>query len=148
VLALAANASMLARRSPEHARLAWAVTLVALGLAIGAEVYLYYAAGPIAHGGRRAHTALSIAWSVYAAALLAMGFARRNRQLRLAGLGLFGFVAIKLLLIDLAGAPQAYRVLSFLVTGALMIAVSYAYHRLERCQERLVPRAKAQAPHD
>ena len=45
------------------------------------------------------------------------------------GLGLHGFVAINLLLIDLAGAPQAYRVLSFLVTGALMIAVSYAYKR-------------------
>jgi len=134
-LAVAANASMLARRNPEQGRLAWAVALTAFGLAIGAEAYLHYAIDPLVHAGRRAHTALSIAWSAYAAVLLAVGFVRRQRRFRLAGLGLLGCVAIKLLLIDLAGAPQAYRVLSFLVIGALMIAVSYAYHRLERRQE-------------
>ena len=132
-LAIAANAAALGRRAPEHARLAWAAALAGFGVAIGAEAYLHYAAvDPFAHAGRRAHTALSIAWSGYAAALLAIGFLRRRRRFRLAGLGLLGLVAIKLLLIDLAGAPQAYRVLSFLVVGALMIAVSYAYHRLER----------------
>jgi len=36
---------------------------------------------------------------------------------------------------SVAGAPQAYRVLSFLIAGALMIAVSYAYYRFERRQE-------------
>jgi uncharacterized membrane protein len=133
-LAVAANASVLARRSPEHGQLAWAAVVTAFGLAIGAEAYLHYAVDPLAPAGRHAHTALSIAWSAYAAGLLAIGFVRRHRRFRLAGLGLLGFVAIKLLLIDLAGAPQAYRVLSFLVTGALMIAVSYAYHRLERRQ--------------
>jgi uncharacterized membrane protein len=132
-LAIAANAAVIGRRAPEHRLLAWAAALAGFGVAIGAEAYLHYAAvDPFAHAGRRAHTALSIAWSGYAAALLAIGFLRRRRRFRLAGLGLLGLVAIKLLLIDLAGAPQAYRVLSFLVVGALMIAVSYAYHRLER----------------
>ncbi|HWO20508.1 MAG TPA: DUF2339 domain-containing protein [Kofleriaceae bacterium] len=131
--AAAASAAMIGRRDPEQGRLAWITAIVGFGLAIGAEAYLHYAAvDPFAHAGRRAHTALSIAWSGYAAVLLAIGFVRRRRAFRLAGLALLGLVAVKLLLIDLAGAAQAYRVLSFLVVGALMIAVSYAYHRLER----------------
>jgi uncharacterized membrane protein len=134
-LALAANAAAAARRDPAGGRLAWTAAIAGFGIAIGAEAYLHYsAAEPLAHATRRAHTALSIAWSAYAALLLAIGFARRLRKLRLAGLALLGFVAIKLLLIDLAGAPQAYRMLSFLVAGALMIAVSFAYHRFERRQ--------------
>lgn len=134
-LAVAVNASVLARRSPAHGQLAWAAAVTAFGLAIGAEAYLHYAVDLFAPGGRNAHTALSIAWSAYAAGLLAIGFVRPHRRFRLAGLGLLGFVAIKLLLIDLAGAPEAYRVLSFLITGALMIGVSYAYHRLARRQK-------------
>jgi hypothetical protein len=131
--ALAANAIVLGHRDAGHGRLVWAAALAGFGLAIGAEAYLHYAAADsLAHAPRRAHTALSIAWSGYAAVLLALGFLRSRRPLRLAGLGLLGLVAVKLLLIDLAGAPQAYRVLSFLIVGALMIAVSYAYHRLER----------------
>ena len=135
-LALAANAAVAARRDPALGRLAWAAAIAGFGLAIGAEAYLHYSTfDPPAHASRRAHTALSIAWSGYAALLLAIGFARRRRTLRLAGLALLGTVAIKLLLIDLAGAPQAYRMLSFLVAGALMIAVSFAYHRFERRRE-------------
>ena len=131
--ALAANAIVLGRQDSARGRLVWAAALAGFALAVGAEAYLHYAAADsLAHAGRRAHTALSIAWSGYAAVLLALGFIRRRRRLRLAGLGLLGAVAIKLLLIDLAGAPQGYRVLSFLIVGALMIAVSYAYHRLER----------------
>jgi uncharacterized membrane protein len=131
--AVAANAAVIARRDRDWGRLLWGAAVAGFGVAIGAETYLHFAAlDPLAHAGRRAHTALSIAWSGYAAILLAIGFVRRRRRFRLAGLGLIGLVAVKLLLIDLAGAPQAYRVLSFLIAGALMIAVSYAYHRLER----------------
>jgi uncharacterized membrane protein len=136
VIALAANAAVLGRRDPHLGRLLWAAAITGFGIAIGAEAFLHYAAfDPLSYASRRAHTALSIAWSGYAALLLAIGFVRRRRRFRLAGLALLGLVAIKLLLLDLAGAPQAYRVLSFLVAGALMIAVSYAYHRLERRQE-------------
>lgn len=124
-LALVANGAALARRDPTWGWLSWAVAVVAFGVAIGAEAYLH-------HAGRRAHTALSIAWSGYAGVLLAIGFLRGRRELRLAGLGLLGLVAAKLLLVDLAGAAQAYRVLSFLIAGVLMIGVSYAYHRLEQ----------------
>lgn len=101
-------------------RAAWIVTLSGLGLVIGAEA------------GSQHHALLSIAWAGYAAVLLVIGFLRRNRPLRLGGLGLLGLVAAKLVLHDLADAAPLHRVLSFLVVGVLMIAASFAYHRLER----------------
>lgn len=97
---------------------AWCAVLAGLGAALGAEL--------------RGGFGLSIAWSAYAAALLAIGFALRHRALRLAGLGLLGVVAIKLVIYDLAGVAPLHRVLSFLTVGAVMIAASYGYHRLEQ----------------
>jgi uncharacterized membrane protein len=138
VVASGALAGVVGRRGlAPHARTTWAITLGGLGALVGAEAYLHYAAVDAAaydagDAGRRAHTALSIAWAGYAAALLGAGFARRKSALRIAGLVLLGGVAAKVVVVDLAGAPQLLRVVSFLTIGALMIGASYAYHRLER----------------
>jgi uncharacterized membrane protein len=75
---------------------------------------------------------VSVVWGVYAAGLLAVGFRRRRRPLRLAGLGLFGATALKLVLVDIAGVKQAYRIIAFLVLGLLMIGAAYAYHWVEK----------------
>jgi uncharacterized membrane protein len=136
-LAAGALAVVVTRRDRDRGQLIWAAALSGLGIAIGAEAYLHFAAldgaaVEVARAGRRAQTALSIAWSGYAAVLLAAGFTRGHRALRLAGLGLLGVVATKLVLVDLAGAAPVYRVMSFLIVGALMIAASFAYHRFER----------------
>jgi len=141
VIAISALAVVASRREPTRGRQLWTIAIAGLGVAIGAEAYLHYAAldgvaVELGHPGRRAQTALSIAWAGYAAALLAVGFLRHHRALRLGGLGLLGVVAIKLVVIDLEGAPQIYRVLSFLIVGVLMIGVSYAYHQLERRSSR------------
>jgi uncharacterized membrane protein len=68
-------------------------------------------------------------WALYAVALLATGFRRSVRWLRLAGLGLFGITAAKLVAVDLADVDPVYRALSFLVLGLLLTASSYLYHR-------------------
>jgi len=141
VIASSALAAVTSRRDPTRGRQLWTVAIAGLGVAVGTEAYLHYAAldgvaAELGHPGRRAQTALSIAWAGYAAGLLAIGFLRHHRALRLGGLGLLGVVAIKLVVIDLEGAPQIYRVLSFLIVGVLMIAVSYAYHQLERRSSR------------
>ena len=110
------------RGDRDHGRHLWFITLGGLGILVGAEAYLHYLT----------QTSLSAAWTTYAVALLALGFALRRRALRLAGLAGLGIVATKLVLLDLSGAPPLHRVLSFLSLGALMIVASYAYHRLER----------------
>jgi hypothetical protein len=75
--------------------------------------------------------ALSLVWGLYAVALLAIGFWRRIRELRLAALGLFGVTAAKLLLVDMSWLERIYRILSFVVLGLLMVGASYLYYRVE-----------------
>jgi uncharacterized membrane protein len=75
---------------------------------------------------------LSVVWAIYAVIVLCIGFWRRIRPLRLAALGLLGITAVKLLLVDMSQVQQIYRIVSFLVLGAMMIGASYLYHRLEQ----------------
>jgi uncharacterized membrane protein len=76
--------------------------------------------------------AISLVWGLYAAGALALGFWRRVRALRLCALGLFALTVAKLVLVDLAGIKQLYRIIAFLVLGLLMMGASYLYHRAEK----------------
>jgi uncharacterized membrane protein len=96
---------------------ALAIALIALWALLGAEIAVRVPAAAVG-------AALTVAWAVYALGLLAAGFARAVRWLRLAGLGLLGVAAGKLVLVDLV-----YRALSFLALGLVLTAASYAYHR-------------------
>ncbi len=89
-----------------------------------------------------AHMLLSIVWSLYAVALLIVGFWKRLRPLRLSALGLFGVTSIKLLVVDLAFLKGVYRILSFLVIGLLMIGASYLYHRIEKQLDQQWPEGR------
>jgi uncharacterized membrane protein len=75
---------------------------------------------------------VSIVWAVYASALLAIGFWRELLSIRIAGLLLFGLTALKVVLMDMATVAHIYRIISFFVLGALMIAGAYLYHRVEK----------------
>jgi hypothetical protein len=81
---------------------------------------------------RAGQMSVTVIWGVYAVGLLVIGFWRRLRVLRLAGLGLFALAAGKLVLVDLTGVQDIYRIVSFVALGLLMVAASYLYHRLER----------------
>lgn len=73
--------------------------------------------------------ALSLLWTVYATALIVVGVRRENSAFRWQGLSLFGLVVGKVFLYDLASLERAYRIVSFLVLGALLLAVSFLYQR-------------------
>lgn len=75
---------------------------------------------------------VTCAWSALAAATLVVGFARRWPPVRVIALALFGMTAGKVLLVDLARVGQAYRVLSLVVLGALLLVTSWLYHRRAR----------------
>jgi len=111
----------------------WAGGVLLLVL-LSLEAYLY--AKSIATSAQRARwsaqMAISITWSVFAVAVLAIGFWKRVRAMRLVALGLFGVTALKLVIVDIAHIEQIYRILSFLVLGVLMIGASYLYHRVEK----------------
>jgi len=110
----------------------------ALFLILSADAYLY-ALKTVADPERArwaSQMALSIVWSAYASVVLAFGFWKRVRPARLAALGLFGLTALKLVIVDIAHIEQVYRILSFFILGALMIAASYLYHRVEKRLEQ------------
>ncbi len=101
---------------------------------LSCETYFYFR-GTIADRERAkwvSQMSLSVTWGAYALAILAVGFWRNVRSLRLAALGLFGLTALKLVLVDMAKVQEVYRIVSFLVLGVLMIGTSYLYHRVEK----------------
>jgi uncharacterized membrane protein len=72
---------------------------------------------------------LSAIWTIYATALFSIGLARRRALLRWLGFALFGCTIFKVLVVDLAALNVMYRILSFFVLGAVLVAVSMWYQR-------------------
>jgi uncharacterized membrane protein len=73
----------------------------------------------------------SAAWLAFAGAALAAGLARRREALRRAALAGIGLVAAKVFLSDMAALTGILRALSFLGLGGALIAIGYAYRRLQ-----------------
>jgi uncharacterized membrane protein len=70
------------------------------------------------------------AWFLVAgAALLAAGFRRQSALLRWQGLVLLAVTIFKVFLLDTSTLSRGYRSISFLVLGALLLGVSFAYQR-------------------
>lgn len=83
--------------------------------------------------------AITAAWTAYAAILLALGFAKRTREVRYVGLLAIGSAAVKLVLMDLASSRDLVRFLVTLGLGVAMIGGGYLYIRLQdRLEEATV----------
>jgi uncharacterized membrane protein len=81
---------------------------------------------------------LTVAWGVEAVALLAAGFALRDRVLRLSGLALFLICTLKLFFWDLRNLETLPRIVSFIVLGLLLVAVSWVYTRFRDQVQRFL----------
>lgn len=86
---------------------------------------------------------LSVVWALYGAGLLLVGRVRRSRLLRLMALALLGLTTLKVFLLDLSALDRAYRIISFIVLGAILLAVSYLY---QKSQQRAAAEAEEAAP--
>lgn len=73
--------------------------------------------------------ALSLVWLFYSVVLMVFGFWRSNRGTRLIAMGLFSITIVKIFLYDLSSLETAYRIVSFVVLGAILLGVSYGYQR-------------------
>ena len=80
----------------------------------------------------RMQLGLSMLWTVYAAATLAWGFLRRSVALRYAALCLFGLTIVKVFFVDMASVKTAYRMLSLLVLGVVLLLVGLLYQKASR----------------
>jgi uncharacterized membrane protein len=101
------------------------------------ESYRYFASSEgrmelSGEGQWRAQLAVTVTWALFAVALLAGGFLRRQASLRYAAFALLGLSGVKVVLVDMSQARQIYRVVSLLGLGLVMVGVSYVYSRIVR----------------
>ena len=81
---------------------------------------------------------LTVAWGLQGVALLVAGFALSTRRVRLTGLALLGVCIAKLFVYDAAELEIVFRIFSFIILGALLLAVSFAYGRYREQIRRLL----------
>ena len=72
---------------------------------------------------------ISVIWTVYGGAMLTIGIVKRSRLLRMMALLLLGLTIFKVFLLDLSSLDKIYRIISFIVLGAILLAVSFLYQR-------------------
>jgi uncharacterized membrane protein len=151
VLALSARFYTHSERIEEHERSALVPILVASSnllalVALSAEALGYYAA-QIRAGDASAGTlvnlrlaqqlSLSLVW--VGGAMLAVGLARRSKLLRVMALGLLSLTILKVFLFDLSSLERLYRIISFIVLGAILLAVSFLYQRYRQRLAKSLP---------
>jgi hypothetical protein len=76
--------------------------------------------------------AISLCWAVYAFGLILGGLRNQARTLRYLGLGLFGAVAIKVFLVDLADLQAGYRIAACGALGVVLLLAAWLYLRQSR----------------
>ncbi len=75
--------------------------------------------------------ALSACWATLGLGTLLAGLAIRSLPVRVFGLALLGVATVKVFIVDLAALDVAFRVLSFVGLGVLLIGAGWIYLRLQ-----------------
>ena len=121
-------------RVPSLGFIRWNSGLIGVGIffvASSAEVGRLLGGGGGGGGSDRLVAAgYSVWWGILALAAVVAGFRWHFAAARYAGLALFGIVLLKVVFLDLAGAGQGWRILSFLALGGLLLATSVLYGKL------------------
>jgi len=155
IAVLAATAYFGKKRGDELGLRGAGVAVVVLNIlalvALSREVSDYYsrqlvAARPTYHAGRYtpydpayAYNTRSIRiaedftysalWMAYGAMLMIVGFWRRSSFVRWQALALIAFTIGKVFVYDVSQLDRGYRIVSFIVLGILLLAISFVYQR-------------------
>ena len=79
---------------------------------------------------KQAQVALSILWAILGGTAFVSGVVRDVMSARVFGLSLLALTTAKVFLYDMASLDAAYRVLSFIGLGILLLLSAYAYQRM------------------
>jgi uncharacterized membrane protein len=71
----------------------------------------------------------SALWMAYGGMLMVVGFWRRSAFVRWQALALIAFTIGKVFLYDVSELDRGYRIVSFIVLGVLLLAISFVYQR-------------------
>lgn len=89
---------------------------------------------------------LSVVWAIYGGGMLTVGIARRSKLLRVMALLLLGLTIFKVFLFDLSSLERLYRIISFIVLGAILLSVSFLYQRYRQRMAELIGDAETPEP--
>ena len=151
VAVLGAVAWYAGKREDDSARTVAAISIVALNalalIALTREVADYYTRQQVAmyHPGLRQqwrtayedyrHIRIerdftySALWMAYGAMLMVIGFMRRSAFVRWQALLLIAATIAKVFIYDVSELDRGYRIVSFMVLGVLLLAISFVYQR-------------------
>ena len=97
------------------------------------EMHTYFELSTVATGeaynGLAEGLAISLLWTVYAAALLSLGVRQQQPGLRWQALALFGITTVKVFFSDTASLDGFYRIGSAVALGVVLLVVSFVYQR-------------------
>jgi uncharacterized membrane protein len=101
------------------------------------EIYVYWYcknlyAGPIDDWKFMSNMFVSILWGLFGLVLMTIGFWKKFKILRYIALGLFALLLTKVFLIDMSTIESIYRIAAFMVTGLILVGVSYLYQYLHK----------------
>jgi len=88
---------------------------------------------------------ISVVWTIYGGSMLTVGIARRSKLLRVMALLLLGLTIFKVFLFDLSSLEKLYRIISFIVLGAILLAVSFLYQRYRQRVAELIDGGNAES---
>jgi uncharacterized membrane protein len=72
---------------------------------------------------------LTLFWLAYAASLFVVGIVRHSAFRRWEGFALLSIAILKAFVVDMSAVNPGIRIISFLVLGSAMLAISYVYQR-------------------
>jgi predicted membrane protein DUF2339 len=89
---------------------------------------------------KEAQVGLSVLWSVLGVVGFAVGLWVHRSLVRLSGLALLGLATVKVFLVDLAALDVAYRVLSLVALGILLLVSAMLYSRMQHPHPPTTPK--------
>jgi hypothetical protein len=102
-------------------------------LLLNIEIADYFSIGPTLafsfSGNFARDMTYSIAWALFALALILVGMRLKQRAARYAGVALLGITLVKLFLHDLSDLDELYRIGAFVSVALILIAASFIYQR-------------------
>lgn len=137
------------KREDEAARTVAAIAVVALNIlaliALSREVSDYYVrqmalSHPTSNPWRAGYEdfrrleisrdfTYSALWMAYGAMLMVIGFVRQSALVRWQALLLIAATTVKVFVYDVSQLDRQYRIISFMILGALLLAISFVYQR-------------------
>jgi uncharacterized membrane protein len=88
----------------------------------------------------------SAAWLAFGVALLGIGVIVSSQRARLASAVVIGLTILKAFLIDMSTLTGAYRALSFICLGLVLVAIGWLYQRILFSHRAMPPSVPAVQP--